>query len=362
MPRKAKLLVLHHSDDQNATLSYQSSWLSNLLTSNLFKVKPINLTHDDADRQIRRSLFWLGYDFIVLLHSAFSNSSNVSRPIMDMLRDSRLPKVYFIGNEYKLMAEKMNFCDSIGIDLLISQANSDQVKACYHDRLGCKVDYLPNTGLDENIYRAVIPYENRPNDIGYRSYISPWYLGHDERTEIANYFRKHCATKNLRTDISLNPSDRFTPIEWAKFLNKCKAQIGTEAGGDYFELDDHTRINVNEYLRVNSKATFKEVYQKFFMNYPNPIPLRIMSSRNVESAGCKTLQILFEGYYNGHFIADEHYLALKKDFSNIDDVLLKFKDIDLTKRIVDNAYHKVMQELTFDKLCSKLHSLLQSLN
>ena len=124
-------------------------------------------------------------------------------------------------------------------------------------------------------------------------------------------------------DISLAASDRFSEPEWAGFLNRCKGQLGTEAGGDYFDLDDTTRKAVNAYAAEHPAAPFSEIFDRFFRDYHNPVPLRILSGRNIEAAGTRTAQMLFEGRYDGLFEPDEHYIPLKKDFSNAGDAVAK---------------------------------------
>ena len=255
------------------------------------------------------------------------------------------------------MPEKMAFCEALGVFLLISQSNSPTVHALYRERLGCAVTGIPNTGLDTDLFIPQIPYSDRPIDLGYRAYESPPYLGHNERRQLADYFL-HGPRYGLSLDISLDPSERFTEVAWAEFLNQCKGQLGTEAGGDYFELTDATRKKVNRYMKAHPDATMDEVLVRFFKNYPDPVPLRIISGRNVEAAGTKTVQVLFEGHYNGYFQPDVHYIPLKKDFSNIDEVISKFRDEGYCRRITENAYNLVVRELTYEKLIDKFHEEL----
>lgn len=91
--------------------------------------------------------------------------------------------------------------------------------------------------------------------------------------------------------------------------------MGTEAGGGYFELTDVTRTKVNRYVATHRSATMEEIQERFFADYEEPVPGWMISGRHVEAAGTKTVQILFDGYYNDYFQPDVHYIALKKDFS-----------------------------------------------
>ena len=47
------------------------------------------------------------YDCIVILHSVFSNARLVPKYIQKIIRHKKAFKVYFIGNEYKHMPEKI---------------------------------------------------------------------------------------------------------------------------------------------------------------------------------------------------------------------------------------------------------------
>ena len=231
----------------------------------------------------------------------------------------------------------------------------------YRDRLGCAVACIPSSGLDTEIFYPMLDWEKRPIDIGYRSYESPLYLGHNERRDIVDGFLKNNSHYNLNLDISLDPEKRFTPVAWAKFLNQCQGQLGTEAGGDYFELTDAIRNQVNQYQKVHPGSTMDEIFQTFFRDYPNPVPVRTISGRHVEAAGTKTVQILFQGHYSGYFQADKHYIPLKPDFSNIDDAIAKFRDKDYSKQIAENAYKVVTQQLTYNALIDQFYEALTPL-
>ena len=72
-----------------------------------------------------------------------------------------------------MYAEKIRFCKSISIDLLFSQSCSHDVHAIYSNALNCDVSWVPNTGIDLDVFN----YKNAPSirhiDIGYRSYPNP---------------------------------------------------------------------------------------------------------------------------------------------------------------------------------------------
>jgi hypothetical protein len=353
-----RALVLYAEYEKNSMLSYQVSWPRQLALHPSFDCVLMNIM-DPAWMRRNLALRWRRFDLIILLHSVFSNSRRLRGSLSEWTHKRREPKVYFIGNEYKLMPEKMSFCEELGVSLLVSQSDSPAVQTRYRERLGCRVVGIPNAGLDARLFISSVPHSDRPIDLGYRAYDAPPYLGHDERRQIADYFSWCGPRLGLAVDISVDPADRFNQAGWAAFLNRCKGQLGTEAGGDYFELTDAIRLSVNRYVDTHPDATMEEVFELFFANYANPMPLRIITGRNAEAAGTKTVQILFEGHYSGYFQPDVHYIPLKKDFSNIDDVMAKFRDESYTRRITENAYNVAVQELTYEKLIDRFHDSLR---
>jgi hypothetical protein len=363
MTRRLRALVLFAGTPDNATFSYQRAWPRHLAAHPAFACTSVNV----ADRRLpaRLGLEWrcrqFRGDLVVVLHSVFSNALMLSERIIDALARLRQPKVYFIGNEYKLMPEKMAFCQRLGVSMLVSQSLSPEVHALYERRLGCRVVGVPNTGLDTQLFTPMNVPENRPIDLGYRAADAPAYLGHQERKELAEFFATHAADYHVAVDISLAPEDRLDECGWAAFLNRCKGQLGSEAGGDYFDLDDRSRLAVGAYLETHPGASFAEIAGRFFPPAHEHAPLRILSGRQIEAAGTKTAQVLFEGRYDGLFEADTHYIPLKKDFSNADEAMRKFKDVAFRQYIVERAYEFVREHLTYERLIDRFRAAVAPL-
>jgi len=261
---RVRLVVLYYRGTENATLSYQHGWPEHLVRAPAMDVDGVNLARR-GDRLLLRAAGRRRLDradAIVMLHSVFSNECMLSPALTRVLASVSTPKVFFIGNEYKLMPEKMRFAESVGVSLLVSQLTSPAAHALYRARLACEVVGIPNTGFDPTLFASRTRFSSRPVDIGYRSFASPLYLGHDERRELAARVAETAERHGLSTDISLATADRFDEAGWAGFLNRCRGQIGTEAGGDLFELTDETRNRVNAYLDSRPAATFAEIHSR----------------------------------------------------------------------------------------------------
>ena len=55
-----------------------------------------------------------------------------------------------------------------------------------------------------------------------------------------------------------------------------------------------------------------------------------------------TCQVLLEGDYNGILLPEVHYIAVKKDYSNLDRVLLTMRDEQARQAIVRRAYQDIV--------------------
>jgi hypothetical protein len=360
---RVRVLLLYALSPENSTFSYHRAWPRQFLADPRFDCTPIDVFDRGVLSRVRAAslaTFYRG-DAIVLLHSVFSNGCFMPGWLTDVLARLPQPKVFFIGNEYKLMPQKMAFCERLRLTLLVSQSLAPQVHRLYRERLACAVTGISNTGLDLTRFRPVVPVDERPIDIGYRADDAAFYLGHQERRTIAEFFTANAARYGLTVDISLRSEDRFAEDGWASFLNQCKGQLGSEAGGDYFDLDDAVRLRAIAYGATHPGASFEEVFDHCLRDEQRAIPLRILSGRNVEAAGTRTAQILFEGHYSGFFVADEHYIPLKKDFSNADEAVAKFRDPGIRDYVAGNALSVVREELTYDRLLGRFRDVLSPL-
>jgi hypothetical protein len=360
--RRIQALVLHAQAPDNATLSYQRGWPRHLARHPALAVDLVNVLESSATRSVAAASYFRRrrWDVVIALHSTCSNAILIADRLAAAVARVDAPVVLFFGNEYKLMPEKLALADRLETALVVSQFENELSLASYRSRLACAVIGIPNTGLDTELFTARTPRSLRSIDVGYRAYESPLYLGHAERPAIADSFARAASRRGLATDISLDPARRLAEPKWAAFLESCKGQLGTEAGGDYFELDDRTRLAVNAYLEEHPSAGIEKVRAHFFRDYANPVPGRALSGRVVEAAGTKTVQLLLEGEYGGYFRPNEHYIPVRKDFSNVDEALDMFADEALCAALVEAAHSVAVEQLTYPRLIDRLLRSVES--
>ena len=68
-----------------------------------------------------------------------------------------------------------------------------------------------------------------------------------------------------------------------------------------------------------------------------------ISPKFFEAIRLRTALVLFEGKYSDLVAPDTHYIPLKKDYSNIDDVFAKLEDFDLLESLTSRAYRDIVE-------------------
>lgn len=299
------------------------------------------------------------FDAIVLLHSVYSNACYLTGRRFEAIARHRAPKALFMGNEYKNFPEKISMARELGVSLLVTMLHHPRAIAGYRERLACEVLALPSAGHDPELFAGMPDRSERPIDIGYRAYDAPFYLGHRERSEIAAVVESAAYDRGLKCDISLDPAARFDEPGWAAFLGKCVAQIGTEAGGDYLDFDDTRRLTVNAALEATPALTFDQMRARYFADGPGDGAGRALSGRVTEAAAAGCVQILLKGHYSGYFEADEHYIALARDYSNAAECLDRLSDAGECARLVAAAAEVARTRLTYTALVDRFIEALR---
>jgi hypothetical protein len=203
--------------------------------------------------------------------------------------------------------------------------------------------------IDENAVNRLKFIDNkntdRPIDLGYRARRLPFWLGrHGQlKYEIGQVFLEKTKDSGLRVDISTDEREAFLGKDWYRFLGRCRAVLGCEGGASLLDPTGEIHLNVDRYLKNNPDATFEEVEKKYFPQQDFNIHLFTLSPRHFECAITKTCQILLEGDYGGIFVPGIHYIELKKDYSNIDQVIEKLSNKEYCARIADNAYGDIVE-------------------
>jgi hypothetical protein len=286
------------------------------------------------------------YDLIVLLHSTNADSVLPLSLLESYFKTRKGKLLVFVGNEYCLMPEKIRFINEVEADFVASQLPKEAATWLYANCSKSKILLVPHA-LNTSAYKAYRDHDQRKIDIGFIGDRYSLAIGDIERTELIEYFLLNDFRPRLEIDIRIGRKLRLPREKYVRFLNSIRGTIGAESGTYYLEQTDKTQKEVEVFLSRYPKATFEDVYDRFFKSYPEQVNGKAISSRHFEPIGTKTCQILLEGRYNDILKPDVHYIAVKKDFSNIDSALEKFSDTAYIKKMIDDTYEYVMENHTY---------------
>jgi hypothetical protein len=201
------------------------------------------------------------------------------------------------------------------------------------------------TGYVTDEMRALrYPFEDRSIDIGYRGSPQPMHFGRLswEKQQIADIFIDVCRRRGLRFDIKAGWGDRFMGNAWFDFLGRSAGTLGVESGASIFDFDGGVERSVTAFLKDHPSATFEEVSRDVLAPYEGNVRYAQIAPRHLEAVACETAQLLYEGTYSGVFAANRHYLSVRRDLSNVDDVMDRFLDRAERRRMVATARAEII--------------------
>lgn len=294
----------------------------------------------------------LQFRVVVLHYSLFGSAEyQLSPAFLEYLRlnpDSL--RVALFQDEHSHGPQRFAFIGEYAINWIYTLLQPDDASRVYGQRfpqvrLFSTIPGYVGDALLERAARFARPDTERTIDIGYRARTLPYHLGRGarEKSEIGRRFAERAAALGLTLDIATNEADRLYGDTWYRFLGSCRAVLGVEAGVSIFDLDDSVRQATEAYLARHPDASFEEVEAQVLSLWEGNVAYRTISPRHFEAAAFETCQILFEGSYSGILRPGTHYIPLRKDFSNFDEVVRIFHDVDERARIVNSARRDLIE-------------------
>jgi hypothetical protein len=296
------------------------------------------------------------FDFI-LFHYGFISSRWASddcyqRAFKQVLpfKNSKAIKAVMPQDEYMGSKSIVHFVNNLNIDIVFSVSPETEWAQLYEGVDFEKVKfYKVLTGyLDDSGIKTIngfLKNTTKDIDIGYRARNLPQWLGRHGymKTIIADVFNEALKKFHLKTDISTNPKDTFMGLGWYKFMVRCKYMIGVEGGATIHDPDGSIAKRGAVYLKEHPNCSFEEIEEACFPGLDGKLQLIAISPRNLESCATRTCQVLVESTYNGILKPWVHYIPIKSDLSNIDEVLEIIKQDAKREEITNNAYRDIVE-------------------
>ena len=304
----------------------------------------VTIDHSEL-RGIRLGLF----DCVVFHYSiVMCMEQFISIELREKLSNFNGLKVAFIQDEYRFIDATAKALKELGISYCFTLVSGETIRKVYHH------DYLKDVEFETTL-TGYVPegwvnlnapdYIEREIDVSYRARrLISWLGEHSlQKWQIAERFIEDiekCGV-DLVTDISLEEKDRVYGDQWRKMLFNSKAVLGVESGASVCDFSGEIELKTIAYLNDNSDASFEDLRNRFFANVDGLITQKVISPRCFEAAAARTLMVLYPGFYNGILVPSRHYVELKKDHSNLPEVIETIRNADKAKAIINNAYHEI---------------------
>lgn len=288
------------------------------------------------------------FDVIIIHYSlCLLNNYYISKESKNNLRNFSGLKVVFIQDEYRQIDKMIQELNYLKIDILFTCFPKQEINKIYPENKLPGVSKYPNlTGyIHERLTKISNQtlIKNRQIHVGYRGRKLPfWYgeLGY-EKWNIVEKWLDHTSNSKLISDISYNENDRIYGEKWIEFLSSCKTTLGVESGASVMDFTGELEKQIDLYQMTHPNDSFHKVQQKYLLPYENKHKLNQISPRCFEAIALKTVLVLYEGEYSGILIPNRHYIVLKKDFSNIQEVIKSIKNDDFLQAMADLTYQEI---------------------
>ena len=306
-----------------------------------------NIVVLSSKRSLPRGLDLSRFDALIIHYSMVVRyHTYVGRKMRNAIRSFRGFKAAFVQDDYRFVNHTVAALADMKIDALFGLAPEPVIDQIYPpEKLPGVVRETVLTGYvpAELCKRSVPAYEARPIDVGYRARKLPAWLGalSQEKWLIADRFGKDAAAYGLKCDISTREHDRIYGEAWISFVSSCKAMLGTESGASVIDFTGEIQKNVEAHLLREPDASFEALRDLNFRDIDGKVVLNVISPRCFEAAALRTLMILYEGSYSGRLQPWRHYVPLKKDHSNMDEVVAVLRDPAKATAIIERAYAEV---------------------
>jgi hypothetical protein len=206
-----------------------------------------------------------------------------------------------------------------------------------------------------------MPIRERPLDIVYRAAHLPYWFGSQGQLKhrIADIVARRAAERGLRTDISTEYGKTITSNQWFYFLASSKTIIGCESGSSVLDPRGEIQKRIRAMLAEAPELSFEDVSRRLPAGWDGHRFFAI-GPRHLEAIITRTCQILVEGEYDGVLLPHRHYLPLRRDFGNLDEVLAMIKDDALLEATANRAYAEIIEggKLSYVAFASQLDAVV----
>jgi hypothetical protein len=265
-----------------------------------------------------------------------------------------IPKVAIPQDEYDHHEILDEWLSVLGVGHVFTNFGAEERKVLYPTLTGEAVFEEALTGyIDEKMAAraraSMRPIDERPYDLVYRASDLPYWFGRQGqlKASIGDSIARPAEAAGLSTNVSARPEDTLYGEAWEDLLLAGKAIAGCETGSSVLDHRGEIQARIQWLLSAEPGLTFEEVDARMPEGWDS-YGFFAIGPRHLEAVATRTCQVLVEGHYSGVLEPGRHYLALRRDLSNLDEVVERLRDHRLLGEITETAYRDVYASGRFD--------------
>lgn len=288
------------------------------------------------------------FDAVAIHFSIRLPYDQISPSTVEALSTFKGLKFLFIQDEYDHVHRAWHWIKTLGLQLVFTVVPEAGVARIYP---ACE---FPDTRFVSNL-TGYVPDDLKLNQdvkvpsqrqlmVGYRGRPLPIRYGElgMEKIGIGKIFKDYCDVHHIKNDIAWTEESRIYGPGWYEFMVSCRSMLGSESGSNVFDWDGALVKRIAQFRKLNPEAEDDEVYERFVKTEEIHGIMNQVSPRIFEAIAAKTVLVLFEGGYSGVLKAGEHFIPVKKDGSNLEEVMRLLQDGAYVDAMAERAYQDVI--------------------
>lgn len=288
------------------------------------------------------------FDVVVIHYTVRLPYDQVAESTAKALEQYRGLKVLFIQDEYDHTQRAWYWIKRLGIQLVFTVVPPEGITHVYPPAEFPGVRFTSNlTGYVPeglSVDAALAPPSKRDLIIGYRGRPLPLRYGQlgQEKIGIGQSVKSYCESRAIHSDIAWTEEARIYGPKWYEFMGSCRSMLGSESGSNVFDWDGALAKRIDQFRKENPSATDDAVYRAIVAPLERPGLMNQVSPRIFEAIVSRTVLVLFEGRYSDVVSAGIHFIPLRKDGSNLEEVFSQLQDGQLVDEMAERAYRDII--------------------
>lgn len=288
------------------------------------------------------------YDAIIFNYCFWARRSSFTTQMIARVAAYNGPKIAIFQDEQDTIRWHRRHVVMMDINAIVTVVDQNVWRAALPEDFFQKLiflraltGYLPERKTYEKL--TPLPMAERRWSISYRGRPVPFRYGRMTREKwlIGEVMRDICITHAIPQNIAMQEEDRLYGDSWIELIRNSRLVLGAESGTNVFDFDGSLLDRIDAWLKLHPDAKFEEIEERFLMGQIE-FNANQISPRLFEAIVLRTGLLLFEGEYSGVLTPWTHYIPLKKDFSNINEVLAAVDDLAGIEAMVERAWRDIV--------------------